>query len=354
MGNDGRGGGGGKLIGLTVLGLAAAAVLVACSGSWKPGRNAVLAAAPVSPQEVKTVAAKGTGPTIGGCPVFPADNVWNTRVDKLKVDAHSDAYVAKIGVDKTLHPDFGTNPVNGIPYSLIHSTQKRVKVTFEYRDDSDLGNYPIPPDAKIEGGEFNKSSDRHILLVDTDRCELFELFSVTRQPDGSWKAGSGIQMDLTSNALRADGKTSADAAGLPIFPGLVRYDEVASGEIRHALRFTTPKTQRAYVWPARHFASSITDTSFPPMGARFRLKANVDISGYSKSNQVILTALKRYGMILADNGGPWFLTGSSDPRWNDQDVVKLFGIKGSDFEAVDESELPYIADSARVDPMMGK
>ncbi len=161
-------------------------------------------------------------------------------------------------------------------------------------------------------------------------------------------------MDLTSNALRADGKTSADAAGLPIFPGLVRYDEVASGEIRHALRFTVPKTQRAYIWPARHFASSITDTSFPPMGARFRLKANVDISSYSKSNQVILTALKRYGMILADNGGPWFLTGSPDPRWNDQDVVKLFGIKGSDFEAVDESELPYIADSARVDPMAGK
>jgi hypothetical protein len=349
LGNDGRGG----RIRVVVLGVAVVAGLVASLTLWRPGRDAVLAAAPVLSQEARAGSAKGGGPTIGGCPNFPADNVWNMRVDKLKVDAHSSDYVTKIGPDKKLHPDFGTNPGGGIPITFIHSNQKRVKVAFAYSDDSDLGNYPIPPDAKIEGNN-DPTGDRHILLVDTDRCELLELFDVTKLPDGTWKAGSGIQMDLTSNALRTEGKGSADAAGLPILPGLVRYDEVAAGEIRHALRFTAPQTQRAYVWPARHYASPRTDPTFPPMGARFRLKADVDISKYSKSNQVILTALKRYGMILADNGGPWFLTGSPDPRWIDDDVVKLFAIKGSDFEAVDESEWPYIRDSGRVDPMAGR
>jgi hypothetical protein len=349
MGSDGRG----RRIGMGVLGVAVVGSLVASITYWRPGRDAVLAAAPVSSQEAKAVAVKGGGPTIGGCPTFPADNVWNTRVDKLKVDAHSLDYVTKIGVANKLHPDFGTNPANGIPITFIHSNQKRVKVTFSYTDDSDLGNYPIPPDAKIEGNS-DPNGDRHILLVDTDRCELLELFGASKQPDGSWNAASGIQMDLTSNAIRTEGKGSADAAGMPILPGLVRYDEVAAGEIRHALRFTAPQTQRAYVWPARHFASPRTDPTFPPMGARFRLKADVDISKYSKSNQVILTALKRYGMILADNGGPWFLTGSPDSRWIDDDVVKLMGIKGSDFEAVDESEWPYIRDSGRVDPMVGR
>ena len=339
----------GKVIAVTVLGLVTAAILVGSIGSWRQGQDAVLAAAPGAANDAKAASAKGGGPMLEGCPVFPADNVWNTRVDKLKVDSHSAAYVAKIGADKTLHPDFGTNPLNGIPITFIHYNQKRVKVTFEYSDESDLGNYPVPPDAKIEG-ETTEGSDRHIILVDTDRCELFELYNVNRQPDGSWKAGSGVQIDLTSNALRDDGKGSADAAGLAILPGLVRFDEVASGEIRHALRFTAPQTQRAYVWPARHYASPRTDPTFPPMGTRFRLKANVDISKFPKSNQVILTALKRYGMILADNGGPWFLTGVPDSRWIDEEMVRLMGIKGTDFEAVDESELPYIANSARVDP----
>jgi hypothetical protein len=339
-----------KLFGLGALGIAVGVILAA---SWRPGRDAVLAAEPAAglaaAQDSKGGAAKGGGPTIEGCPVFPADNVWNSRVDHLKVDAHSSAYVATIGSDKPLHPDFGPNPGNGIPYSLIHYNQKRVKVPFEYSDDSDLGNYPIPANPKIEGGD-----DRHVILIDTDKCELYELFSVTRQPDGSWKAGSGIQMDLTSNAIRGEGKGSADAAGLPIFPGLVRYDEVAAGEIRHAIRFTAPKTQRAYVWPARHYASPITDVKFPPMGVRFRLKADVDISKFSKTNQVILTALKRYGMILADNGVPWFLSGVPDERWNGDDLHRLQGISGSDFEAVDESDLPYITNSGRVDPMAGR
>jgi hypothetical protein len=295
------------------------------------------------------------GPQIAGCEVFPADNVWNTPIDKLPLDPRSKDYVATIGPDLPLHPDFGADSTNGIPITIIDSKVKYIKVTFGYKDDSDLGNYPVPPDALIEGGPHaSADNDRHILLVDKDRCMLMELYSVERKSDDFWTAGSGIKMDLTSNALREEGKTSADAAGLPILPGLVRYDEVAAGEIRHALRFTVPKTQRAYIWPARHFASSNTNPKFPPMGARFRLRADFDISSYSKPNQVILTALKRYGMFLADNGSAWFVTGAPDSRWNDDDLHKLLGVKGSDFEAVNESDWQYIPDSARVDPMSTK
>ena len=291
-----------------------------------------------------------SGPEIAGCPIFPADNVWNTPITKLGKDPNSATYIATIGPELKLHPDFGFNEQTGIPFTIIRSNVKSVKVTFEYRDDSDLANYPLSFDEKIEGGP-DSTGDRHILLVDRDRCLLEEVFAVEPQSDGSWKAGSGIKMDLTSNALRGDGKTSADAAGLPIVPGLVRYDEVASGEIRHALRFTVPKTQRAYVWPARHFASKITDPKYPPMGLRFRLRADFDISGFSKSNQVILTALKRYGMFLADNGGAWFLSGAPDEHWNDDDLHNLNKVTGKDFEVVDESDWQMMTDSARVDPM---
>lgn len=295
------------------------------------------------------------GPQIAGCPVFPADNVWNFPIDKLPVDTHSKDYVGTIGADAGLHPNFGTDPRYGIPINIINSKVRPVRVTFQYSDDSDLSNYPIPPNALMEGGPTAKADDdRHIILVDKDRCLLMELFAVQRQSDDFYKAGSAIKMDLTSNALRGDGKGSADAAGLPILPGLVRYDEVAAGEIRHALRFTAPKTQHAYVWPARHYASVITDPKYPPMGARFRLRADFDISGFSKTNQVILTALKRYGMFLADNGAPWFITGTPDPRWNDDDLHDLNKVKGSDFEAVDESELGYMGDSGRVDPVVQK
>lgn len=291
------------------------------------------------------------GPQLSGCPVFPADNVWNTPLDHAPRSPQSDVYVARIGPDKALHPDFG--PENGIPFSVIHANTKRVKVNFDYRDDSDLGNYPIPSTASIEGGP-NSDGDRHVILIDQDRCLLFELWNSHSNPDGTWNAGSGVKMDLTDNLLRPDGKTSADAAGLAIFPGLIRYEEVATGEIRHALRFTVPQTQRASVWPARHVASKLTEASYPPMGTRFRLKKDVDISSYSKENQVILTALKRYGMLLADNGGPWFISGVPDRRWSDFDLNRLKQIKGSDFEAVDESDWQLLIDSGRVDPLSQK
>ena len=293
------------------------------------------------------------GPQVAGCPVFPADNVWNVPIDKLALDPHSKNYVTSIGPEIGMHPDFGTT--NGMPITIIDASVKYIKVTIEYADDSDPGTYPIPPNALIEGGQNAPAdSDRHILLVDKDRCMLVELWAAKRLSDTAWKAGSGIKMDLTGNAIREDGKSSGDAAGLPILPGLVRYDEVASGEIRHALRFTVPKTQHAHIWPARHDASKITDPKVPPMGVRFRLRADFDISGFSKTNQVILTALKHYGMFLADNGAPWFLSGSPDPRWNDDDLHQLLNVKGSAFEAVNESDWQYLPASGRVDPAVYK
>src|SRR5580765_5324754 len=201
------------------------------------------------------------------------------------------------------------------------------------------------------GWASSQDSDRHIIMVDEGRCMVFELYSVAKQKNGSWAAGSGIKMDLTSNALRPEGKTSADAAGLAILPGLLRYDEVAAGEVKHAIRFTAPKTQRAYIWPGRHFASKITDETYPPMGERFRLRADYDISRFSKENQVILKGLKKYGMILSDNGGAWFIIGEPDKRWNDDDLSNLKTVKGADFEAVDESDWQMHADSGRVDPI---
>lgn len=327
-----------------------AAALCGAIGTYTNSRHS----STVTAQEAKpsSKSSRKSGPQIFGCPVFPIDNVWNVPIDKLPKDPHSSNYVNTIGAEIHMHPDFGADPNNGIPITLIDHNVKSVKVTFEYRDDSDLGNYPIPPNALIEGGSAAKADDdRHVILVDKDRCMLLELYSAQLQPDNSWKAGSGIKMDLTDNALREDTKTSADAAGLPILPGLVRYDEVDEGEIRHALRFTVPKTQRAYVWPARHFASKVTDTKYPPLGVRFRLRADFDISHFSKTNQVILTALKRYGMILADNGSPWYVIGTPDPRWNDIDLHELQNVKGKDFEAVDESDWQFMANSARVDPM---
>lgn len=284
-----------------------------------------------------------TGPTLAGCPIFPANNVWNVRVDHLPVDPNSSAYVATIGASKKVHPDFGSGtwaggPI-GIPYSVVAGSQPRVQISFDYADESDPGPYPLPPDAPIEGGS-QSTGDRHVLVVDRDNCILYETFSSYPQPDGSWQAGSGAVFNLRSHALRPSGWTSADAAGLPILPGLVRFDEVASGEIRHALRFTVPQTRRQFVWPARHYASSLTGPNYPPMGRRFRLKAAVDISRFSAEVQVILRALKAYGMFLADNGTAWYISGAPDPRWNNDLLVSELGqITGSDFEAVDESSL---------------
>lgn len=291
-----------------------------------------------------------TEPEIAGCPVFPADNVWNTAVDHLPKDPRSAAYIEIMRPINRLHPDFGSDLNSGIPFTTISPETPHVPVDFEYRDDSDLGNYPIPSDAPIEGGPHAKDDgDRHVILVERQRCLLYELFAAKKE-GGRWKAGSGIKMDLTSNALRPEGKTSADAAGLPILPGLLRYEEVASGEIHHAIRFTTTRTQAAYIWPARHFASPHRDANFPPMGQRFRLRADFDASTYPKADQVIIAALKRYGIILADNGGDMYISGVPDKRWNDDDLHKLTAIKASDFEAVDETSLQMLADSGRADP----
>ena len=294
--------------------------------------------------------AQGT-PTIAGCPIFPADNVWNTPIDHLPVDSNSSVYITSIGATTGIHPDFGTiwggAPI-GITYNIVPGTQPKVSITFDYADESDPGPYPIPPGAEIEGG-YASSGDRHILVLDKDNCILYETFYTWPQMDGSWQAGSGAVYDLHSNALRPRGWTSADAAGLPILPGIVRYDEVAAGEITHALRFTIQHTRKAFIWPARHYASSLTSTNYPPMGQRFRLKASFDISGFSAEVQVILRALKKYGMILADNGSNWYISGVPDSRWNDDTLVgELRLVKGSDFEAVDESSLMVHPDSGQV------
>jgi hypothetical protein len=294
-----------------------------------------------------------TEPTAGilaGCPVLPADNVWNTPVDTLPVDSRSPSYIASIGSSRGLHPDFGSglwegSPI-GIPYNIVPGSQPKVPVRFEYEDESDAGPYPIPPNPLIEGGPAS-TGDRHILILDRDSCILYELFAAHPE-DGGWAAGSGAVFDLRSNALRPAEWTSADAAGLPILPGLARYDEVASGEIAHALRFTAPRTRKEFVWPARHHASSLTGPEYPPMGQRFRLKAGFDTSGFSPETQVIFAALKKYGMILADNGGAWFITGVPDERWDNDVLVREFSrVKGSDFEAVDASPIMVTPDSGR-------
>jgi len=291
-----------------------------------------------------------TAPTIDGCPILPADNVWNTPIGDLPVHPNSDTYIATIGADDGLHPDFGSGfwsggPI-GIPYTIVDAGQPEVDIFFTYAAESDPGPYPIPADALIEGGD-QSTGDRHVLVLDRDNCILYEVFAAYPQPDDTWDAGSGAIYDLRSNDLRPDGWTSADAAGLPILPGLVRYDEVAAGEINHALRFTAPQTKREYIWPARHYASSLTAVNYPPMGLRLRLKTDFDISGYSRDVQVILQALKRYGMILADNGSAWYISGAPDPGWDNDVLHELDTVTGSDFEAVDMSSLMVDPDSGQ-------
>jgi hypothetical protein len=284
------------------------------------------------------------------CPLLPADNIWHARVDRLPLDGNSSAYISALGAGTGLHADFGAGTFQGqtlgIPFAVVSGSQPGVSVRFDYADESDAGPYPIPSDVPIEGGGCG-TGDRHILLVDADTCTLYELFDASRQGSG-WRAGSGAIFNLRSNTLRPDGWTSADAAGLPILPGLVRYEEVAAGAITHALRFTADVTRTDYVWPARHQAGSTSSTSVPPLGQRFRLRASVDISSFSPTNQVILTALKTYGMFLADNGSTWFLSGVPDDRWNNDELRQLQErVHGSDFEAVDSSSL-------RLDPNSGQ
>jgi hypothetical protein len=289
--------------------------------------------------------------TIGSCPVFPSNNVWNTPIDKLPVHAKSAAYVNSIGASSPGHADFGSGlyqgtPI-GIPFITVPGSQTKVATTFQYSDESDPGPYPVPANAPIEGGS-SSNGDRHVLVIDRDNCVLYELYAAYPQTDGSWTAGSGAIFNLKANNLRPTTWTSADAAGLPIFPGLARYDEVAAGVIQHALRFTAPHTQKAFIWPARHQASSITDTNYPPMGQRFRLKASFNMSGYAPDVQVLLRAMQKYGIILADNGSAWFISGAPDDRWDNNHLSQFRQLRGTDFEAVDESSLMGDPNSAAV------
>ncbi len=278
-------------------------------------------------------AAAPTLPGAPNCPLFPTTNVWNKPVNRLPVASNSAAMVRAIGLTSDLHPDFGSYSGYGIPYNVVDSSTPKSSVTFQWPAESDKGPYPIPANVKQEAG-----SDGHILLVDKDACRLYELYAAVKKSDG-WHAGSGAIWNLKSNALRPKGWTSADAAGLPILPGLVRYDEVAAGVIRHALRFTAPTTRTAFIYPARHEAGDSGSRSLPPMGLRVRLKASFDISGFGPQSRVLLKALKRYGMILADNGSPWYVTGAANPGWNDDELHALNQIPGSDFEVVDTSSL---------------
>jgi hypothetical protein len=288
---------------------------------------------------VSAAGATAPAPTIGGCPLFPATNPWNARVDKLPVAADSAAIIASIGTDTGVHADFGSGLWDGskigIPYVVVHgTTTPKSRVTFQYADESDKGPYPIPAGVPIEGG-----SDHHALIVDRDSCRLYELYALQRQ-NGRWSAGSGAIWSLRSNAVRPAGWTSADAAGLPILPGLARWaGDAATGQINHALRFTVQRTRRAYIYPARHYASSSDDPSLPPMGLRVRLKASVDISKLPPQARIVAQAMKTYGMIVADNGSNWYVTGAPSPRWSNDQLHALGALHGSDFEVVDTSRL---------------
>lgn len=277
-------------------------------------------------------------PGAPNCPVFPSTSVWNKPVHKLKVRKDSRRIVRAIGGGLHVHADFGSGlwdggPI-GIPVTVVGSSQTRSWVNFHYDEESDRGPYPIPPDVAIEGGP-DADGDRHAIIVDRDSCKLYELFDL----HPAWSAGSGAIWSLRSNRLRPRGWTSADAAGLPILPGLARYDEVRRGRIDHALRFTVSRSRRAYIYPARHFASSLRSRSLPPMGLRLRLRSNFPVKRFPYQARVVLRALKRYGMIVADNGSSWYVSGVPDPRWNNDQLHTLHRVRGSDFHVVDTSKL---------------
>ena len=271
------------------------------------------------------------------CTVFPKSNPWNRRVDKLPLARNSAAIISSIGVSTGLHADFGSglwegSPI-GIPFDVVTRKTLRTRVGFEYSGESDDVRYPIPKRVHIEGG-----SDHHALLLDRDACRLYELGGLEKRGSG-WHAWAGAMWSLRSNRVRPAGWTSADAAGLPIFPGLARYDEVRRGVIDHALRFTVERTRRSYLYPARHFASSLTDVNLPPMGLRVRLKASFDVRPFPRQARVVLVALKRYGMMVADNGADWYITGAPNRGWSNDQLHTLGRVKGSSFEVVDTSKL---------------
>jgi len=277
-------------------------------------------------------------PDAPDCPVFPASNVWNKPVGSLPKHDRSKRIVKAIGADRYVHADFGSGlwdggPI-GIPVTVVDSSQTTFWVDFHYDEESDPGPYPIPSDVAIEGGP-DAEGDRHAIIVDRDSCTLYELFDL----HPGWDAGSGAIWDLRSNALRRRGWTSADAAGLPILPGLARYHEVANGVIDHALRFTVQRSRRAYIYPARHYASSYTSRNLPPMGLRLRLRSDFPVGSFPYQARVILRALQRYGMIVADNGSSWYISGVPDPGWDNDQLHTLHRVQGSDFRVVDTSKL---------------
>ncbi|MDQ3002480.1 MAG: hypothetical protein M3Y08_14625 [Fibrobacterota bacterium] len=282
---------------------------------------------------------KGLGlesPDLSGIALFPADNYWHWDISKLPVHANSANLVSSVGNGTSVHPDFGSvyeGVPMGIPYILVDKNQPRIPVNFtEYGDESDPGPYPIPLNAPIEGGNPTQG-DRHVLAVDKDARILYELY-VAQPQSARWDAACGAKFNLASNDMRPETWTSADAAGLPILPGLVRYDEIARGVIDHAIRMTVVTSRKTYIWPARHQAGSTTSLNAPPMGQRYRLKASFDTSGYPRAARIVLTAMKKYGLIVADNGGDWFISGAPDDRMPDEEINALKRVKGSDFEAV--------------------
>lgn len=326
-------------------------VLLILSAACAPESSPSIETAPVAPTMVVPAVTivpathGGKGAVIANCPLFPADNIWNTRVDTLPIHPMSEAWIESIGRDEGFHMDFGSGTWDGgpigIPYNVVSgSSVTKYIVEFYYPEESDEGPYPIPDDPLMEYG-----SDHHILVVDTDECRLYEIFDASFD-NGAWSGGSGAVWDLNSNALRPETWTSADAAGLPILPGLLRYDEVLAGEIQHAIRFTVENTA-GYIWPARHQTADPQD-GIPPMGARFRLKADYEISGFPPEMQVILRAMKEYGIILADNGSNWYVTGAPDERWDNDMLHQLDVLTGNDFEAVDASVLMTDPNSGEV------
>jgi hypothetical protein len=298
--------------------------------------------------------AAGSQPAAAGaCAIFPADNVWHADVSRLPVRSDSATLVEGVGTTRGVHADFGSGVYGGgpigIPVTTVPAGQRGVTVTFQYASESDRGPYPIPAGAQIEGGP-SSSGDRHVILYDQAGCRAYELYAAYPNGDGTWRAGSGAVFDLRGNGLRARGATSADAAGLSILAGLVRWDEVAAGRIDHAIRVTAPKTRNSFVWPARHAASSSSSAALPPMGQRFRLKSIVDTSKLPAQARIVAEAMKRYGVILADNGSPWYISGAPDSHWNNDALHALGSLTGADFEAVDTSSLMLSPDSAACRP----
>ncbi len=320
-------------------------------GAPVPSAGATVRAAGHAPPQARAAPPVGTSAALPGtsCPVFPADNIWHADVSKLPVSARSAQWLSHMqAASRNLHPDFG--PSGGIPYGIpftvVTGTHAKVPVTFDYAGESDQVAYPFGADTLIEGGA-GSGGDMHALVVDASTCRLYETWD-TRQSGSAWLAGSGATWDLSSDALRTAGWTSADAAGLPILPGLLRYDEVLAGHVDHAIRFTTNVTDRSYLWPARHQAGSLSDPSYPPMGAWFRLKAGYPTAGLSPATIAVIDAMERHGLVLADNGSPWYFQGTADNRWPDAVISELKRIPAGSFEAVDVSSLQVSASSGRV------